>query len=70
MFTESERKKACAVLDVFSVDHQSASVDSVKVGKPEIPIYVYPYKIWLTKQRNLGPLAEDNQLFEFCTNSS
>jgi hypothetical protein len=62
----SENKKACAILDAFSVDHQSTGVNSAGDGLPELPIYMDAYKAWLAKKENIGPLAKDNKLIEFC----
>jgi len=63
----SERKKACAILDAFSVDHQSTGVNSISDGATELPIYTQTYKTWSTKKENIGPLAKDNKLIEFCS---
>jgi hypothetical protein len=62
----SESKKACAILDAFGVHHQSAGINSAGDGSSERPIYTQIYKTWSTKQQNIGPLAKDKQLFEFC----
>jgi hypothetical protein len=62
----SESKKVCAILDAFNVHHQSAGMSSIADGAPELPIYTQLYKTWSTKQQNIGPLAKDKQLFEFC----
>jgi hypothetical protein len=62
----SEHKKACAILDAFSVDHQSTSVNSGGDGGPELRIYMEPYKALSAKLENIGPLAKDNKLIEFC----
>ena len=66
----SESKKACAILDAFRVHHQSTSLYSNDDGQPEISIYIEAYKSLLTKRQNIGPLAPDRKLFEFCEKSS
>ena len=58
--------KVCAILDAFSVDHQSTSISSSADGRLEIPIYMRTYKVWLARKVNLGPLANDSQLIEQC----
>jgi hypothetical protein len=64
--SSSEVKKACAILDVFDVDHQSTGVKSSGDGAPELAIYTQPFQKWSTKQQIIGPLAKDNKLLEFC----
>jgi len=58
--------RTCAILDVFTVDHQSNSVNSAGDGGPELSLYLTPYEKWKTQMKNLNSLAEDNQLVDMC----
>jgi hypothetical protein len=65
--SKSDGKKVCAILDAFTVDHESANVKSWKDGSAEFAIYTAAYKKWLTQHQILGPLAKDNSLITFCS---
>ena len=64
--SSSEHGKACAILDGFTVDHQSVGVNSANDGGPEKYVYTQPYRKWRAKLRNINPLAKDNELMNFC----
>ena len=66
-FAGSDRKRMCAILDVFGIDHQSETINSASYGAPEFPYYKEKYKRWLAQQQEYGPLAENNSLLEQCT---
>lgn len=62
----SQSKKACAILDAFRMHHQSDSMYSINDGLPELSIYAKAHQSLAAKRQNIGPLAEDKKLFEFC----
>jgi hypothetical protein len=63
----SDSKKVCAILDAFGIHHQSTGMASGADGAPELGLYTKPYGTWATKQLNIGPLADDKKLLEFCS---
>jgi hypothetical protein len=65
--SKSEHRKVCAILDAFTVDHQSTGVNSGKEGTPELGVYTLIRKAWSAKRQNIGPLAKDNKLITICS---
>lgn len=61
-----KRVNVCAILDAFTVDHQSMRVNSVVDGGLEAPIYMKTYRSWLARKVNLAPLANDDKLITLC----
>ena len=58
--------KVCAILDAFSIDHQSKEISSGAYGQPELPVYEKYYKKWRSAMRTYGPLASNRSVMEAC----
>ena len=66
---KSQSRRACAILDAFRMHHQSTSMYSIDDGLPELSMYAKAHQALTAKRQNIGPLAEDKKLFEFCENN-
>ena len=65
-FPQSDASKVCAILDAFSVDHQSNTINSGAYGMPELAVYEKYNKKWNTAMHTYGPLASNQSLFKAC----
>ena len=63
---QGEASKVCAILDAFSIDHESTTINSGADGMPELAVYEKYYKKWNSAKRTYGPLASNQSLIKAC----
>jgi hypothetical protein len=62
-------EKACAVLDIFHVNHLTNYIGSTEAGTREKAAYEPYYPVFHTHQKNFAPLANDLSIYSSCTKS-
>ena len=65
-FPQGDASKVCAILDTFSVDHQSNTINSGVDRLPELAVYKKYNKKWQSAKRTYGPLASNQSVIKAC----
>ncbi|CAF1528503.1 unnamed protein product [Adineta ricciae] len=65
-FRETLPSRACAILDIFVVHHDSERINNAQIGLAEMPAYEKPYKLYWAKMQEFGPIAVDLAHVNIC----
>ena len=66
---KSDRRRVCAILDAFGLEHQSETINSAGYGSPEAVFYQDRFYHWRAGFQTYGPLASDRSLVDSCNKS-
>ena len=65
-FPSKDPRRICAILDAFTIDHQSTGMNSNSYGAPELPYYTENYRRWHAQMKNYDPLASNTSVVDRC----